>query len=318
MYLSPTSISKYYSDRRDFYLTYMVEPRPPRAPQTQPMSIGSAFDAYVKNYLVERLYGSNSKESDQFELAALLSTQVEAPHLSWATEHGRIVFDKYRASGALSDLMIELELASSPPRFEFTVKGVISSTNVEGITLLGKPDLYFETADGCSVIYDWKVNGYCAKRSKSPARGYGKCRTEAGICKMHRDYIGVVRSGIAVNVGMPFEDVSAIWASQLSIYSWLMGASVGSNTIIGIEQITGGGGRPLRFASHRGIVSAVFQHDLLLRIERVWACLQREIPVFDDVSALESEAICEQLDLIAHAFTDDKNDSDSWFSESHR
>ena len=59
-YLSPSSISTFFDDRTEFYLKYCAENRPPRMKQTQPMSVGSAFDAFVKNHLVYSLHDTVS------------------------------------------------------------------------------------------------------------------------------------------------------------------------------------------------------------------------------------------------------------------
>ena len=55
-YLSPTSLNVWKRDQEQFYLQYLAEKRPPREPQTQPMAVGAAFDAYVKSYLYNRYY----------------------------------------------------------------------------------------------------------------------------------------------------------------------------------------------------------------------------------------------------------------------
>ena len=75
-YLSPTSISLFYTDLREYYLQYLCDNRPERMPQTAPMAAGSAFDAYVKSYIYENLIGKDPK----FELSTLFEAQVESQH----------------------------------------------------------------------------------------------------------------------------------------------------------------------------------------------------------------------------------------------
>ena len=50
-YLSPTSISLHEKDVDEFYSRYLADNKMPRMAQTQPMAIGSAFDAFCKSYL---------------------------------------------------------------------------------------------------------------------------------------------------------------------------------------------------------------------------------------------------------------------------
>jgi hypothetical protein len=210
-YLSPSSISKFYKEPREFYLNYLSENRPERFPQTKPMSIGSAFDAYVKSYLHEALFGKGNPE---YELSSLFEKQVEAHNRDWAWDAGKYAFDCYKLSGALADLMTLLSTATNDPRFEFEIRGtvggvevmVVDDTNNQTpcvekaipeepmsnvtidestgecytapgpLVLLGKPDVHFKNKEGFDVILDWKVNGFCGNSNTSPKPGYLKLR----------------------------------------------------------------------------------------------------------------------------------------------
>lgn len=329
-YLSPTSISKFYADRQEFYLNYLADKRPPRMAQTKPMSIGSAFDAYVKNYITDRL----GLMAPEFEIETILDAQVEEANRPWARVEGQYVFDCYKRSGALADLMLELELASEAPRFEFSVRDELISAKLDcSITLLGKPDIYFRTADGANVIYDWKVNGYCSKSSVSPKAGYKKIRDSwdhvkpsRGAGQPHRDYQGFLSSGIEINLERPFEAVDKSWANQLCIYSWLLGAEIGSKVIVGIEQLVckPADPRPLiRCASHRGLVSPDYQTTLFSQIEHVWKTIQDGVEyIFADegLGPQESSDRCVMLDSYykVYEITDETSDEDRWFAEQTR
>src|SRR5688572_28983595 len=119
-YLSPSSISVYRSNPTEFYLRYLVDDRPERVPQNAPMAIGSAFDAYVKSYLHNALFGA---VDSKFELRTLFEAQVESQCRDLAWDHGRYAFDCYKDSGALSDLMLEMQRGIGEPRFEFSAQG---------------------------------------------------------------------------------------------------------------------------------------------------------------------------------------------------
>jgi hypothetical protein len=178
-HLSPSSLSTWLKNQDEFYLQYLAHDRPPRIPQNQPMAIGSAFDAYAKSYLVERLFGSNADPKYSFD--ALFESQVERQNRDWAREHGRYVFEQYQQSGALADLFTELKSAQGQPRFEFEVKGAVSgyregaTRTIGSVVLLGKPDVAFVNKAGVMIVIDWKVNGYCSKNPPSPCRAMFGC-----------------------------------------------------------------------------------------------------------------------------------------------
>src|SRR4051812_41790712 len=101
-YLSPSAIDLYKSNQRDYYLNYLTPNKIPRQPQTKPMSVGSAFDSYIKSYLHEKLFGKGY--DPKFDLETLLTAQVEKQNLDWARVNGKYVFEMYLKSGAATDL----------------------------------------------------------------------------------------------------------------------------------------------------------------------------------------------------------------------
>ena len=280
-YLSPSSIRTWEEDRSEFYLRYLADERPPRMPQTRPMAVGAAFDAFIKSKLVADLFG---EKRPQFELKTIFEAQVEPHNRDWARLAGAHVYTQYVKSGALTDLMLELSHAIHEPRFELTVTDEVAIGETVPVPLLGKPDVYFITRGGEHVIYDWKVNGYCSKSPTSPKPGYIMLRGEGRNCgKAHKSAQVINKGGIDVNVNHPINTVAADWATQLAIYSWILGESVGAQFIAGIDQIVGGGmvdaACPLlRFATHRGHISADWQKDLASRIAGIWAQLQTPDP----------------------------------------
>lgn len=324
-YLSPTGVSKFYDDRVEFYLSYMADNRPPRMPQTVPMAAGSAFDGYVKNYLVKNLHGTVAPE---FEIDAILEAQVEEQNRDWAFENGLHIFNEYKASGALANLMIELEQASDEPQFEFTVKGRVPfGKYMDGIPLLGKPDVYFTTKDGANVIYDWKVNGYCAKRNKSPAKGYIRCADSwSGGFKPsrnnglpHKDAQLMRVGGIEINIAHCLEEVDKSWARQTVMYMWILGEPIGTKAIVGIDQLCGvprEDTKPsLRVATHRCRAGAAFQQTLIEQIHEVWDATRTGY-IFTDMTREENDAKCAQLDdfYMAYERLEGCNDEhEDWF-----
>jgi len=321
-YLSNTSIQLFYSDRMEFYLKYLADERPPRFKQTQPMSVGSAFDAFVKNYILLRLVGKDSLP-EEFELDVIFTTQVEEQHRVWAREAGEYVFNCYKRSGALADLMFELGKAAEQPRFEFTVERTI-----DGIPLLGKPDVWF-VVDGMQVLIDWKVNGYCSRSSVSPRKGYIKLvdgwdhqkqKPSRNHRAPHKDAQIIMVKGIQINAAIFLEDVDSKWADQTCLYGWLMGAEIGEKFLTGIDQIVGKpnpGGKPwLRIARHRTRVSEGYQRLLWKRIKHVWDTIQSG-HIFDDMPKEKSIERQAMLDDYHKAYEGD-DPNEKWFREATR
>ena len=303
-YLSLTSIMKWRDDREYFYLQYLAEDRPPREPQTQPMSIGSAFDAYVKSYIHSHI--DELKGDSDFKLGVLFESQGEEHNRPWARVEGLKVFDAYRRSGALADLMLQLACCEETPMFEFMVHGTLEkhgiSGDVGGVTLLGKPDAYFTTLDGARVILDWKVNGYCAKRVTSPKPGYLKIRdgSEQGSRNnnaMHRECIPMLLKGILINGATKMEHVYADWALQLCVYAWLCGEGVGADFVVYIDQICGPADK-IRVAQHRCCIGQGYQERLFEEIEEIWEIVQSD-HVFREMSKERSMERCKILDAKA-------------------
>ncbi len=277
-YLSPTSVKLFTQDPELFYLRYLAKKRAPRDPQTQPMSIGSSFDAYAKSYLYEKVFGKGTDV--RFDLETLFEAQVEEHNRDWAWENGKYVFEQYKKAGCIADLMVELNQAVGPPRFEITVQA-----EIEGVPLLGKPDVFFINKLGSRVIYDWKVNGYCAKSLKSPMAGYIKLREAGKTTKEHRDCVLLLYKGVYINAATY---MTGDWADQLSIYAWLMGEPVGSEEVVfGIDQICGPKDR-LRFATHRLRIRPDYQFHLLDLVKDTWEAIEQD-HIFKDLSVEESQ-----------------------------
>lgn len=297
-YLSPTSISLYFEDTEDFYLRYLSEVRIPRLPQTKPMSIGSAFDAYVKSYLYRQLFGKGN--DSRFELKTIFEEQVEEHNRDWAWEHGRRVFEQYKSAGCLADLMLELNQAIGKPRFEFSIQSTIE-TDIGDVPLLGKPDIFFINSLGARVVYDWKVNGYCAQRTTSPMKGYVKLRTSNGnryTIKQHPRAVLTNFKGIMINAAMFLEEGNQSWANQLAVYSWLLGEPIGSEQVIfGIDQIVGPEDQ-LRFASHRLRIRPEHHYHLVDRIKIIWDSIIKG-HIFREMTIDDSKARCELLEATA-------------------
>jgi len=315
-YLSPTSIDRWTKDRDAFYLAYLADNRPPRFPQTQPMAIGSAFDAYVKSYLYYNLIGDT--KGTPFDFQNLFDTQVEEHNREWAMTHGGYVFSEYRGSGALADLVLMLKDSVTEPRFETTLEAT-----VEGIPFLGKPDIFFNCLSDVDAVHDWKVNGYCSKGTTSPKKGYVALYESDGYkLGPHKDVQLVHEGGVYANIAHTLEQVDIGWAKQLAIYSWLLGAPVGSKFLVMIDQIVAkdsGHDFPiLRTATHRCFISKAYQYDLMNQCKDIWTrCHSQDRIFYPDCcdSRAESVARCEILDIHYRGYEDDESKYADWFDK---
>lgn len=341
-YLSPTSINQWDSNREEFYVQRLTSNRPPRFPQTEYMAAGSAFDAYVKSHLYYNLFG-NFGADEQFNLHKILAEQVESQNLRWATKHGELIFLQYLKSGALSDLMLELQNADGDPRFEFTVEGdvehiknvgpptlndVHGDKGTEGdelkyIRFLGKPDVYYVHASGARVVYDWKVTGYCSKSPVSPKPGYIMCRdgwvmpTASPTRRSgnaHKDAILIEHNGVVINASHPMNTVDKQWAAQLSIYAWLLGEEVGGDFIVGIDQLCGKPGpskQLIRVATHRSLVEKEFQVNLFNNAAAIMDAIANN-HIFTELTLEQSQEKCATLDTLHEAY-EGGSVNDKWF-----
>lgn len=299
--LSPTALHKWEEDREEFYTRYLSESAPPKPPQTEPMSVGSSFDAFVKHELCREFYPELPAE---FELETLFNEQVEEDCREFAWDAGKHCYERYRSVGAYADLCGEIGKSKELPRFEYRLQEEIA-----GVPLQGKPDLGFHLE--VPFIHDWKVNGYCSKSPTSPRPYHMMCRDAwsadefrptRGSNKPHPKYKPMEFGGTVIGAHW-MEDVNKKWADQVAIYAWMAGIPVGSEDwIASIDQLAcrPGDERPLiRVAQHRCRVSAFWQFNLLNRLKSCWSIIQSG-HIFTHTSREESDARCETLDMQIH------------------
>lgn len=312
-YLSPTSISKFHDNLDEFYMIYLAPNRPPKLPQTKPMSVGSAFDAFVKSYLHEKLVGKDPK----FELQTLFEAQVESQYRDTAYPAGKHCFDEYTKQGALADLMLEMQSTVGPPRFEISVQGVVNgyregvTATREGVTFLGKPDIFFTNSHGQNVILDWKVNGYYSNYGASPMSGYTKIRNDPKKSGNHKDCHLMMYNGVMINVGTYLELLNEDWARQLSIYGWLCGCEIGEEIVVGVDQLACRFGH-IRVASHRLRVSSAYQWKVFADAQKIWEIVHSD-HIFRDLSREDSHKRTELLDAQVTALMEGDTAIDDWF-----
>jgi hypothetical protein len=302
-YLSPSSISTFKYDPKEFYLRYLASTRSERDPQTRPMAIGSAFDAFVKSYLHENLIGTTDP---RFDRQTIFETQVGREHWEWAYKNAEYVFEEYKQSGALADLVLLLRESPTDPRFEFELRGTKHGMRegIEGqfgqVVLLGRPDVDFITRDGVHVILDFKVTGYCGYSKTSPKPGYIRMRS-AGRTNYgkHMRCRPFVWHGLEINAAQYLEEVDEGWARQLAIYAWLCGEPIGSEFVTIIHQLTcsyNPNGLPtVRVAEHHNKISPEFQQKTFNEALDLWDRCHSD-HFFRDLTKEQSDDLCRLLE----------------------
>lgn len=297
-HISPSALAKWESDRETFYMQYLCETRTARMPQENFMASGSAFDAFVKSSIHKAIHGEAANKGSQFDFQNIFESQVE-PHIrDEILPLADDLFQQYVHSGAYGALLGEIQRSPYAPQMEFTVKG-----EIDGIPLLGKPDLRYVTKDHVHVICDWKVNGSCSKYGASPTPGYKICRDSYGSNthnKKHKKYEPQQFKSLEINKRY-LNEFSTDWADQLAIYSWLLGEPVGSEDfVIQMEQVAC---RPVqhrdfpraKFATHMSRIDDIYQNSIMQRLRACWESIQSG-HIFTDLSREESDERCEILD----------------------
>lgn len=304
-YLSPTSFKLFEANPEEFYKIYICKSGD-RTPQNSYMALGSGFDALVKSYMYGKLVGNKAtfEEAKRFDKDLLFDAQVSYEPKSEIRDKSDKVFAWYQSTGALADILLEMEDMIGRPRFEFEITSKIEGSehldesisfnesnnhghlieaNVSGIPLSGRPDLYYRNKYDANVIHDWKVSS-----KGSPRPGYVRCRP---INTCHRDALPTKYKGLVINSAVYAEDCFQDWTDQLTIYAWLLGVPIGGDIIISVDQLCI---EQNRIAAHRVRVSEKYQKRLYNRLYKAWTIINSDY-FFRDMSYEDSKARCEVL-----------------------
>lgn len=313
-HISPSALKLWESNKDEFYMKYIARYRPPAIPQSRPMSVGSAFDAYAKAYINGKL--SHGVLDDKYSFESLFIAQVEEQNRPWARIAGQKCFDAYCVSGAMAGLMLEIAQGDAVPQYEFDARGL-----VVGVLLAGKPDLYYKNSKGLHCIKDWKVNGYCSQAGPKP--GYVKIRdgwknnNSRSHNTTHKDSMVMMDRGMAINMACNMEDIDKDWATQLSCYAWLMGEPIGGDFCAGIEQLACDGDMRIRVASFRNKISREFQETAYNRFYDLHCKLQSGY-WFDDLRRIDSDVKCAELEKMAQTLNPTGDIHEDWMNNLNR
>lgn len=302
-HLSPSALSKFYNNREEFYLRYLCPYRSPRTPQADYMAVGSGFDAFIKNQIYRDVFGDSAVKGTAFEFDRIFENQVEEHNRDKTLIVAGDIWEQYVDSGAYAHLLKDIVLSPYAPQMEWRVQA-----EIQGIPMLGLPDLRYITKEGIHVICDFKVNGSCSKTGASPFKGYKVAwdvRRSNTHGKCHKNYEPMQFGDVEINKKF-LEEFCDYWADQLSVYAWLLGESIGSEDfVVRMEQLCM---RPVKsrelprgkFATHMSRVSELFQLELFGMYQTAWHTVQSG-HIFHDLTKEESDEKVEILDGMAQA-----------------
>ena len=283
-YLSPSALFCWRKDKEEYYRRYLSENKIPRLRQTEAMSVGGAFDCWTKSAILAR-YGllpmedtdSVNEKIEQHAEAGIMAC-VEEYNREFAQRAGKDCYDQYSRSGFLALLRVLDEARTI--QTESTGRATI-----DGVPLLGKPDLVFITKNGRTCVLDWKVNGWCGQSVVRPKSGHINGR---GVDTFHEDGIGYYAT---------IKDKE--WYDQLAIY----GLVCGEASVFGwIEQLCCQSGRVLEVGRHIGVVDCT---AIVGELKELWSV------VLDPTTAYSSEQI-RKLESQCVAMSG-SSDQDRWF-----
>jgi len=288
-HISPTSYMLYKKNPQEFYHRYLADNKKPRFPSSDAMSVGTAYDCKVKSVLSVEFFGK-----DNFEGEA--ERTINPEYLDMALAAGDHIFDAYVESGAMGDLLKLVSASPIQPIMEEVV-----TCKVGDVIIYGKPDLAICTPNMIPIMLDFKVNGYCSKYPKSPAKGWMVLRHRPKdvweVKHCHPKTKPVIVDGVKVNRTFTLDEVYKDWAVQLTLYGWAlesMGVTSNADPICQIEQIVSKpskieGEKPiLRFATHSCFISPEFKADLYDDLQNLWELCHSDW-FFRDLSKEQSQ-----------------------------
>lgn len=300
-HLSASSFLMYKQNRDKFVQTYLTDTQIQREAQTPAMAIGSSFDAFAKNELARCILGGSTvKQGEPFHLQTLFEKQVQEEALrTWAWEEGGFLFLRYKDLGAFDELLTDLEGHQGDVIFDLECVKEIELPSGFKVPVKGYPDCAYVHRSGVPVILDWKCNNYCGVNKKSPSKHYVVERPSG---RSHKDIQVELQDGLKIQKQYCFSEVDVKWATQLTMYSWLLGYPIENDAIVQIDQLLCQPGQAhhpdIRAVTYRGFVNKAFQNQLAVDLEQCWTAIQsghiyHEVPREESdrrVAALERHA----------------------------
>ena len=203
-FLSPSCIGSYFRNWDDWYDRYIL--RMPSSPQTPAMGLGSAFDAFVKWGIVERL-GKDKCIFPYNSLEECYEDQV-AKHLD-IESIAKTIYEDYTDRGMMRRIFKRRRDGKLVhAKMESLTLADVKLSDGSSVTVGGYPDAILTYENGERYILDWKINGFFSKKRVGIGKG---CVFVCGNCTGRE------------KVGRVTDFSSTAWNTQLTIYSMCEG-----------------------------------------------------------------------------------------------
>lgn len=269
-YLSPTSLNIFETDPEAFYNNYVL--KKPRPPQTEPMAVGGAFDAFVKNY-VNNHFNPNDSIFEE-----LFNAQVSEHNRDIAYKAGEECFNFYKYSGSLDKIV---SIMDEPPIMDGRFNLINNQTPIYGI-----PDFLFTHTSSLKkkkIVFDLKVSGYYSQAS--PSRGHLE----------HKDAVLGIFGDIYYDMSHSFEQNKRQWATQLHTYGLLFDSP---DSLVMIDQIYRSRSGELKLAKYRSYLSDPFKQEVEERYHNAWNMIKKG-HYFPNLSFEDSQGKCRILEMLS-------------------
>lgn len=269
-YLSPSSLMTCEKQPYTFLATRILK-NMAKEPQGGAASVGSSFDAYIKNLLSSPFNRENMRQrviagcyNDEDKKAVegmspidtMFHLSVEPHNREMARLPGMNLACSYiKSTTCKRTLWHDFEMHQW---YDLWWKGI-------KIPLFMKLDALIMN-QGKTNPFDWKVMGATSESGASPPQGY--CQIEA------LDDSGVIGDAHdSYFTDMPMHLINESWATQLCTYGWGTGHAVGKPFCGHIDCLcyrkTG-----WRVARYIGLLTTDFQYALADRYHQAWKALQ--------------------------------------------
>lgn len=268
-YISPTMFLKWRACQFKVYLSRLAGHTYPEQERSYAASVGTAFDAFVKDYIAIKRKIVSPVLSLDFLLKGLSKESII---------HGKQIAKVYINSG-----WIQLFLDIKELRLEQEVYG-----NYANVPILGRIDAILD-----GVPFDWKVRGAnsgIAGNSANkiyPTKGFGE-RTEFDLISGGSKKI-IYLAGQKVPQEIPLEQRNEDWAIQLLFYNWLVRDIPYKFQIHEIVQQDNN----LIFVNHEYIIGLEFARQIKQELDIMWNKINYQLYYADIEEPRPRTQICE-------------------------
>ncbi len=307
---SPSSCSKFYQDREEYFLQYLAKTRAPRMKSTPAMNIGNVYDSLVTHAIAVMFYGlEDVRTQTEFSMETLMEACHEDhldmdEQLAIATD----MFNQFKATGAFASLCADLRKAD-PGSIKMQQKCYYNDP--AGFTLFGYMDLSFTIGD-VQIIRDFKVNGRFSKAGAALIKGYQEAYPldVKRVKYPHKDcFMTTHKCGLRFSLGCASKAIPQ-YARQLATYGWSLNGNKApvENLLLGIDQVSCkmGGTRVPEIMF--GKTSHFIKPDAQMQLLNEYRAMHETIisgHLFDSLTREESDAKCVELNNLAAGMQDD-------------